>query len=158
LRRRSRSREGRAPEAVELLERAFTLYRQDPWAMPAVVKNAFPIVLDLASRDAALAARLDDALARPFAVALLDDDRVLIRLEVASYLDDSRYAAALAEMEPDVPWRAPVLERRARAYEATGSPLAPRARKELAEFLEKEPPPFAPGPGPEAAPAKNSGR
>jgi spermidine synthase len=155
---RLRWREGRATEAVELLERAFTLYRQDPWAMPAVVKNAFPIVLDLASRDAALAARLDDALARPFAVALLDDDRVLIRLEVASYLDDSRYATALAEMEPDVPWRAPVLERRARAYEATGSPLAPRARKELAEFLAKEPPPFAPGPGPEAAPAKNSGR
>ena len=29
---------------------------------------------------------------------------------------------------------------------------------ELADFLEKEPPPFAPGPGPEAALAKNSGR
>jgi spermidine synthase len=142
---RLRWRQGHAPEAVELLERAFTLYRQDPWPMPVVVKNAFPIVLDLASRDAALAVRLDDALARPFAVALLDDDRVLIRLEVASYLDLSRYAAALAEMEPDVPWSAAVLERRARAYEATGSPLAPRARRDFAEFLEKEPPPFAPG-------------
>jgi hypothetical protein len=126
--------------------------------MPVVVKNAFPIVLDLASKDAALAARLDDALARPFAVALLDDERVLVRLEVASYLDLSRYAAALAEMEPDVPWRAAVLDRRARAYEATGSSLAPVARKEFAEFLETEPPPFAPEAGPEAAPAKNSGR
>ena len=113
--------------------------------MPAVVKNAFPIVLDLASKDAALAARLDDALARPFAVALLDDDRVLVRLEVASYLDPSRYAAALAGMEPDIPWRGPVLERRARAYEATGNPLAPRARRDFAEFLKEEPPPFAPG-------------
>src|SRR6202162_2360928 len=142
---RLRWRQGHAPEAVELLERAFTLYRQDPWAMPVVVKNAFAIVLDLASRDAVLAARLDDALARPFAVALLDDDRVLVRLEVASYLGPSRYAAALVEMEPDVPWRAPVLERRVRAYEATGSPLAPRARRDFAEFLEKEPPHFAPG-------------
>jgi spermidine synthase/MFS family permease len=155
---RLRWRQGHASEAVELLERAFTLYREDPWAMPVVVKNAFPIVLDLASKDAALAARLDDALARPFAVALLDDERVLVRLEVASYLDLSRYAAALAEMEPDVPWRAAVLDRRARAYEATGSSLAPVARKELAEFLETEPPPFAPEAGPEAAPAKNSGR
>lgn len=154
---RLRWRQGRAQEAVEALERAFGLCRDDPWPMPVVVKNAFPIVLDLASRDAALAARLDDALARPFAVALLDDERRLVRLEVASYLDLSRYAAALAGMEPDVPWRAPVLERRARAYEASGSPLARTARKELAEFLENEPPPFTPG-GLEAAPAKSGGR
>lgn len=144
---RLRWRQGRAAEAAELLERAFTLYRRDPWAMPAVVKNAFPIVLDLASRDAALAASLDDALAHPFAVALLDDERVLVRLEVASYLDLSRYAAALAEMEPDVPWRAAVLDRRARAYEAAGNPLAPKARRDLAKFFEKEPPPFVPGAG-----------
>jgi spermidine synthase len=96
-----------------------------------------------------LLGRRADAAANPLA---------FIRLEVASYLDLSRYAAALAEVEPNVPWRAPVLERRARAYEAAGSPLAQRARKELADFLEKEPPPFAPGPGPEAAPAKNPGR
>ena len=151
---RLRWRQGRAQEAVEALERAFGRCRQDPWALPAVVKNAFPIVLDLASKDAALAARLDDALAQPFAVAVLDDERRLVRLEVAGYLDLPRYAAALAELEPNVPWRGSVLERRARAYDATGSPLAPAARKDLSEFLESEPPPFFPGVPAEAAPGK----
>jgi hypothetical protein len=44
-----------------------------------------------------------------------------------------------------VPWRGSVLERRARAYEATGNALARTAEKDLAEFLETEPPPFFPG-------------
>ena len=54
-------------------------------------------------------------------------------------------------MEPDVPWRRPILERRAQAYTATGNPRAAVARRELAKFMESEPPPF----GPEAAPRKN---
>lgn len=116
--------------------------------MPAVIKNAFPIVLDLGSKDAALAARLDAALAQPFAVAVLDDERRLVRLEVAGYLDLPRYAAALAELEPNVPWRGSVLERRLRAYEAAGNPLARAARRDLAEYVETESPPLLPAPAP----------
>ena len=147
---RLRWRQGRMGEAVDALERAFTLYRQDPWPMPIVVKNAFAIVLDIAAKDNAAAARLADALAQPFAVAILNDERNLIRLELATRLDVNRYAAVISEMEPDVPWRTPILQQRANAYEATGHPLAARAKKELAEFLEHEPPPFAPDVVPEA--------
>jgi spermidine synthase/MFS family permease len=141
---RLRWRQGRVGEAVDALERAFTLYRQDPWPMPILVKNAFAIVLDIASKDNTAAARLADALAQPFAVAILNDERNLIRLELATRLDVTRYAAVISEMEPNVPWRTPILQQRAHAYEATGHPLAARARRELAEFLEHEPPPFAP--------------
>jgi hypothetical protein len=81
---RLRWRQGRAREAVEALERAFVLYRNDPWPMPILVKNAFAIVLDLGSRDAAVAARLLDALSHPFAVAVLDEERTLVRLELAA--------------------------------------------------------------------------
>jgi hypothetical protein len=63
----------------------------------------------------------------------------------AAVLDASRYARALEEMEPDVPWRRPILERRAQAYAATGNSRAPVAQRELVKFMEKEPPPFAPG-------------
>src|SRR6185369_10079853 len=147
---RLRWRQGRAPEAVEHLERAFERARQDPWAMPAVIKNAFPIVLDLGSKDPAMAARLDAALAQPFAIAVLDDERRLVRLEVAGYLDLPRYAAALADLEPNVPWRGSVLDRRVRAYDATGNPLARAARRDLAEFLETESPALFP----EAPPGK----
>lgn len=142
---RLRWRQGRLEEATQALERAFQMYREDPWPLAVLVRNSFSLVLDIASRDAALASRLEESLARPFALFLLDEERLLIRLEVASRLDASRYARALEELEPDVPWRRPILERRAQAYAATGNSRAPVARRELAKFMEKEPPPFAPG-------------
>jgi hypothetical protein len=75
------------------------------------------------------------------------------QLELAARLDDHRYAATVQQMEPNVPWRTPILQRRAHAYTAMGHPLAALARKELAEFLENEPPPFTPGVVPPAAAA-----
>jgi spermidine synthase/MFS family permease len=148
---RLRWRQGRLEEAVQALERAFQAYRDDPWPLAVLVRNSFSVVLDIASRDAALAGRLEESLAHPFSLFLLDEERHLIRLEVAARLDDSRYARAVEEMEPDVPWRRPILERRAQAYTATGNSHASVARRELAKFMESEPPPFAP----EAAPRKN---
>ena len=62
--------------------------------------------------------------------------------------DATRYARAVEEMEPNVPWRRPILERRARAYEATGNPRAGLAGRELDRFMGKEPPPFASGVSP----------
>ena len=148
---RLRWRQGRLEEAVQALERAFQAYREDPWPLAVLVRNSFSVVLDIASRDAALAGRLEESLAHPFSLFLLDEERHLIRLEVASRLDASRYARAVEEMEPDVPWRRPILERRAQAYTATGNSRAPVARREFAKFMEKEPPPFRP----ETAPRKN---
>jgi len=140
---RLRWRQGRLEEAAQALERAFQVYREDPWPLAILVRNSFAVVLDIASRDAGLAARLEESLAQPFALFLLDEERRLIRLEVASRLDASRYAHAVEDMEPNVPWRRSILERRAQAYAATGNSLAPLARRELAKFMEKEPPPFA---------------
>jgi spermidine synthase len=140
---RLRWRQGRLEEATQAFERAFLAYREDPWPLAILVRNSFSVVLDLASRDAALAARLEESLAQPFSLFLLDEERRLIRLEVASRLDASRYARAVEDMEPNVPWRRPILERRAQAYSATGNSRALVARRELAKFMEKEPPPFA---------------
>jgi spermidine synthase len=136
---RLRWRQGHLQEAVEALERAFVAYRRDPWPLLQAVRNAFLIVLDIASKDSRLAVRLCDVLARPFAVALLEDERRLVRLDVASRVDAARYAEAVQEMEPNVPWRWGILELRARAYETTGNPRAALARRELKEFVEKEP-------------------
>jgi spermidine synthase len=136
---RLRWRQGRLEEAVGAFERAFVAYRRDPWPLLQAVRNAFPIVADIASKDTRLAVRLWDVLAQPFAAALLEDERRLVRLEVASRADAARYAEAVQEMEPNVPWRRRVLELRARAYEATGNTRAALARRELEEFIEKEP-------------------
>jgi len=154
---RLRWRQGRAEEATQSLERGFARYRDDPWPMTVFVKNAFAIVLDLASKDVALAARLDAALARPFALAILNEERLLIRLQIAARLDAARYASIVQEVEPNVPWRGNILRDRARSYQAIGHPLAAVARRELAEFLEREPPPFAPGVVPVEAAGQEKG-
>jgi hypothetical protein len=131
---RLRWRQGRLPEAVEALVRAFVRCRADPWPMPLVVQNAFPIALDLASRNDRFAVALADALASPFSLAFLDDERHVALLGVASRVDAARYARVLREMEPNVPWQWGILKLRARAYEETGDPRASLARRELAEF------------------------
>src|SRR5204862_4820664 len=114
---RLRWRQERLPEAVEVLVRAFVRCRADPWPMPLVVQNAFPIALDLASRNDRFALALCDALASPFSLALLDDERRVALLGVASRVDAARYAQVLREMEPNVPWQWGILKLRARAYE-----------------------------------------
>jgi hypothetical protein len=131
---RLRWRQRRGPEAVEALVKAFVRCRDDPWPMPIVVQKAFPIALDLAARDDRFALALCDALARPFSVAVLDDERQVTLLGVAARVDAARYARVLHEMEPHVPWQWGILRLRARAYEETGDPLASLARRELEEF------------------------
>jgi spermidine synthase len=131
---RLRWRQKRSPEAVEALVKAFVRYREDPWPMPAVARNAFPIALDLAAGNERFALALSDALASPFSVAVLDDERLVTLLGVASGVNAERYARVLHEMEPNVPWRWGILTLRARAYEDTGDARASLARRELQEF------------------------
>ena len=45
---------------------------------------------------------------------------------------------AIGALEPHVPWRKALLERRARLYESAGSPRAPLARRELELFVKNE--------------------
>jgi hypothetical protein len=131
---RLRWRQGRSEEAVEALETAFVGYREDPWPMTRVVVNTFPIALDLAAKETVLAVRLSEALAHPFAVALLDDERLLTRLRIAARVDAAHYVEALQKLEPNVPWSEAILKLRARAYEQTGDPRAALARREFEEF------------------------
>ncbi len=133
-----RWRQGRFDEAAGLLEKAFTRYREDPWAFLPVVNQSFVAAADIAGRDPRLAERLNAALAQPFAVLLLNEERLQTRYKVATYLDQSRLEDAIAALEPHVPWRKGFLSRRARLYEATRNPRAAIARSELESFVKHE--------------------
>ena len=50
-------------------------------------------------------------------------------------LDASKLEDAILALEPNVPWKRPLLQRRAKLYEATNNPRAELARRELALFL-----------------------
>ena len=133
-----RWRQGRLAEATDLFEKAFALYRVDPWPLFSVMNRSFTTIADIAGRDRALAARLEKALAQPFALLILNEERLQTRYKVATYLDNSVLEEAIIALEPHVPWRKALLERRARLYESAGNPRARLARRELDLFLKNE--------------------
>ena len=49
-----------------------------------------------------------------------------------------RPVLAIVALEPHMPWRKGLLERRAKVYESTRNPRAELARRELARFVELE--------------------
>ena len=130
-----RWRQARLAEATDLFERAFARYREDPWALLSVTDKSFSIAADIAGRDRGLAARLENALSQPFALYILNEERLQTRYKVATYLDASKLEDAILALEPNVPWKRPLLQRRAKLYEATNNPRAELARRELALFL-----------------------
>lgn len=134
----ARWRQGKLEEATELFEKAFALYRRDPWPLLSVMNKTFLIVADIAGRDPRLADRLDKALAEPFAVLLLNEERLQTRYKVATYLDVLRLEDAIAALEPHMPWRKGLLERRAKVYETTHNPRADLARREVERFLARD--------------------
>ena len=133
-----RWRQGRFAEAADLFEKAYMRYREDPWPLLPVMNRTFTIVADVAARDRRFAERLDAALAQPFAVLLLNEERLQTRYKVATYLEPSKLEDAIAALEPHVPWRKGLLSRRAKLYETTQNPRAGRARRELELFLREE--------------------
>jgi spermidine synthase len=131
-------KQGRLSEATDLIEKAFSRYREDPWPLVTVMSKSFITVADIAGRDRSLAARLENALAQPFAVSLLNEERMQAWYKVATYLDRSKLEDAIGALEPNVPWKRPLLERRAKLYESTGNPRAAIARRELERFLKHD--------------------
>ncbi len=125
-------------EATGLFEKAYARYREDPWPLLTVMNKTFLIVADIASRDPVLADRLEKALAQPFAVLLLNEERLQTRYKVATYLPSSRLEDAVLALEPHVPWRKGLLARRAKLYEATRNPRAELAQREHDRYLKKE--------------------
>lgn len=142
---RLRWRQGRLTESAAALAQAFRAYRADPWPLLQLMKSALAVAVDVSSRDQALAASLFETLSRPFAAGVLEEERLMALQEVGTHVSFAKFAEAMAMMEPNVPWIERLLERRARAYEAIGSPLAGRARGDLERFRSREPAPFAGG-------------
>jgi spermidine synthase len=139
-------RAGRDEAALAALVSAFEQARRDPWSFPPIVQRGIFAATELARRQPEAADALLAALSEPFAADALSDDRRTALLTIASRLPpDGRCLAALAGVEPHVPWRADVLGFRVRCYEAVAPQRAPLARADLARFLALEPGPLATG-------------
>lgn len=131
----------RVREAGEHLLAAFTGYRKDPWVNRRLVRQTLPLALHLSRQDPALGRRIWEALGTPFAIDMFHHQRLSLRIEITRLLKASDLCVPSVEpMEPHVPWDEQFLRYRAGCYQANRHPLAERASRDLAAFLENEPP------------------
>jgi spermidine synthase len=134
-------RRGRPDVATDALVSAFTRYEADPWPSQYAMGRALGLARQLAAVHPEMAPRLSEALAPPFAVRALEEDRRLSRVLIARAggLWDG-CVAALAPLERHLPWRPDILRARAECYQRTGDRRAARAAAELEEFMAARPP------------------
>lgn len=115
------------------------MYQHDPWPHRPVFVRALELAVVLASEDPARNAALFEALSAPFAVRALDIPRLQTRAAIGlADREGSRCGAALAPLEPHVPWDGAFLKSRADCYERLDSPLAAKARRDLEVFRAAE--------------------
>lgn len=79
------------------------------------------------------------SLKSPFAVYILNEERVFAVASLAAKINVNACVDALQAYEPDVPWMRDFLVRRMQWYEGAHDPRAVAARKDLEEFLKYEP-------------------
>jgi spermidine synthase len=140
---RLRMRQKRNVEAAQALLRAYGGYRTNPWPMPSIMRNSFDTAMSLAG-DHAAAPYVIEALRRPFSEWQWEDARDIMRVGVAEKYErcGASMLEAFQDMEPNVPWRRHILELRADCYTRAHLPLAERARRDFAEYVQSEPPPL----------------
>lgn len=131
---------GQEAAAARLLADSLTAYRAEPWVFRPLVERSLVLAVELARLDRDGAARLYDALSKPFAARSLEQARLRARVEVANLYDRTgRCVEALAPLEPHPPWDERFLEHRAACYAATGNPRAEKAVADLMRFREQSP-------------------
>ncbi|OFV94162.1 MAG: hypothetical protein A3G76_00970 [Acidobacteria bacterium RIFCSPLOWO2_12_FULL_65_11] len=133
----------RLPEAAAAVEAALVRFRTDPWSMQRYMERAVQIAQILVSRDRTLARRMFDALGQPFAVHAIEDRRLVALAELTRQVDfRGLCGAAVSALGPDVPWTESFLRLRLDCYQATSSPRAAAAARDLDEFLVNQPQPL----------------
>jgi spermidine synthase len=126
--------QGDADKAFGFLSAAIAGFRTDPWNSLIVMRETLALGEEIAKRHPRLAGAVFELLDQPLSVRLLDQERISRLMNIAMTIDCRHAERVLSQIEPNVPWVRTLLEHRASCYEATGNPLAARARRELTEY------------------------
>lgn len=134
-------RRGRLTEATEMLEDVFRRLRSDPWPAQGLIGRTIILAEEIArsTDDQLILLRLYQSLSKPFSVYNGEEARLVRLLRVAMKMEKGHYseytAAAVEQAEPHVPWQEFFLKTRQAAYRSVGSPRAPRAAQDLADYM-----------------------
>ncbi|MGB1700883.1 MAG: hypothetical protein ACPHRO_13075, partial [Nannocystaceae bacterium] len=121
--------------AVAAVEVALTRMQTDVFFSEAIARRMFDRMRRMARGRPEVGARLHEALAKPFLLYRLEEDRRLLRVNLTRALSDPRDCVdALADLEPHFPWDRNLLRVRADCYERAGDPRTAHAQGELDAF------------------------
>jgi len=136
--------QSRPAEAAAYLQRALVAYRTNPWPSPSLMGRALDSTPFVVRADRATAPILYDALSSPFAAGQWNDARRVYRVAVAREGEGCgpHTAAALNELEPNVPWRSWLLELRRDCYSKTNPGSYDEAVDDYNAWLAAEPMPI----------------
>jgi predicted membrane-bound spermidine synthase len=125
--------------AAESFERFLSMLTKSPWLIQRVSSAALAQTINASKADRGTAGRLYALLDRPFASSRFDYDRRQCRALVAAQLGPVETIDALADLEPNIPWRADILKLRMKVYAETNHPLAERALRDWQLFERQQP-------------------
>lgn len=135
--------------AVDFLELAFKLHRQQPWASRDLMARTLALAPVVGEHSELAALRLYHAVENPFSSYGNESDRLVAYLGLGTKLDKGEFGQyslpGVAAMEPHIPWHAGFLEIRAQCYRAMLDPRAPQAQRDLSEFTHHQPLPMSHG-------------
>jgi len=135
---RLRARQGRWREAEDAVAAALERYHEDPFPDPELMRRALDDVALPLAREAPFARRLFDLLRAPFALRMLESNRLRARVDLAIRLDFAALCVeALAPFEPDPPWSESLVVR-AQCYRAAKDPRAAAAEADVEELAAEE--------------------
>ncbi len=128
------------PAGVESLLKTFELLRSNPWGLESLYDSLLRHAVAAATLDQKEANLIFEGLGEPFAMYRLEDKRKLIRYLVSENLEDEKIAIALAEFEPNVPWKEWLLKKRVAVYRKLKHDLLQKAEVDLKNFRDWERP------------------
>ena len=134
------ARTGDPQRASELLVSAFQGYREHPWSHRKLFHRALDLAFQLTDTRPTVAPALFEALSEPFPAHALQRERLFTRASIGLRPElEHLCVAALAPLEPYVPWERGLLQRRAACYAGAGHPLAAQARADAEAFARDAP-------------------
>jgi spermidine synthase len=136
-------RRGDRDQAVTRLADFFIRVRTDPWAPTIIIDHALNLANEMSWQQPDIAKQMYTALREPFSVYILEQKRMDIRLEIASWLKPGYTVAVLHEYEPYPYWNRNFLYYRHQYYKDVNDPLTEKARHELNIYLTHASQPFS---------------
>ena len=129
-------RQGNHADAAAALERAWQRMRVEPWLPNSEAESSLQLARTLGMASPQLARRLASALATPFAVERLREDRLTTQLALARMAKDASLCLAPLAGLVVAPWQKEPLETQVWCFESLGDRRLSEARADLARLLE----------------------